>query len=290
VPRLGPLLRLGAPAVAVLATTASAAPSVPGRLAVVQGGDDSRLVLMHPDGSNARTLVSREFGLQSPTWQPDGRAVAFTSSRGGGPAVYLVNDDGTGLRLLTGRRLEARDPAFSPNGRLAFVRGGDLVVARADGSNPRRLVKAGLENHSPSWALDGRRLAFVRERHDFGADLYVLDVSRATARRLTTGSTDISPAWSPDGRWIAFVRRGLTDDRGHLYLVRPDGRDVHAASTRFADVTDVAWSPDSHELVFTRKIAPDSELFRLEFGSGRVRKVTRNAIADTEPAWGPRRR
>jgi hypothetical protein len=42
--------------------------------------------------------------------------------------------------------------------------------------------------------------------------------------------------------------------------------------------------------VFTRKIAPDSELFRLEFGSGRVRKVTRNAIADTEPAWGPRRR
>ncbi len=289
-PGLGSLLRLGAPAVAVLTATAAAAPTLPGRLAVVQGGDDSRLVLMHPDGSNARTLVPREFGLQGAAWRPDGRTLAFTSSRGGGPAVYVVNDDGSGLRLLTGRRLEARDPAFSPNGRLAFVRGGDLVIARADGSHPQRLVKEGLENHSPSWAPDGRRLVFVRERHDFGADLYVLDAGRATARRITSGSTDISPAWSPDGRSIAFVRRGLTDDRGQLYLVRPDGRDVHTASTRFADVTDVAWSPDSRELVFTRKIAPDSELFRLEVRSGRVRKVTRNAIADAEPAWGPRRR
>jgi Tol biopolymer transport system component len=58
----------------------------------------------------------------------------------------------------------------------------------------------------------------------------------------------------------------------------------------FQDVTDVAWSPRGRELVFSRKLAPDSEVFRLELASGRVRKVTRNSISDIEPTWGPARR
>ena len=55
------------------------------------------------------------------------------------------------------------------------------------------------------------------------------------------------------------------------------------------DVGDLAWSPDSRWLVFTRRISPDSELFRLRLSDGVVHKVTRNSISDYDAAWGPPR-
>ena len=55
------------------------------------------------------------------------------------------------------------------------------------------------------------------------------------------------------------------------------------------DVGDLAWSPDRRWLVFTRRISPDSELFRLRLSDGVVHKVTRNSISDYDAAWGPPR-
>jgi Tol biopolymer transport system component len=72
--------------------------------------------------------------------------------------------------------------------------------------------------------------------------------------------------------------------------MRPDGSGLRLLAPGLQDVTDLAWSPDGRELAFSRKITPDSEIFRLEVATGRVRNVTRNSISDTEPAWGPRRR
>lgn len=293
-PGLGSLLRLASAALALLAGVLPAAeganqrPRVPGRLAVVQGGDDSRIKLMHADGSHATTLVPAEFGVGSPTWRPDGRALAFvTSSRA--PGLFLVNDDGTNLRpLIAGG---GGDPSFSRDGRfIAYTRGGDIFVARADGTRPRRLVKQGLENLQPTWSPNGRQIVFVRLTHEFGADLYLLTLATRTTRRLTTGNHDVSPAWSPRGGSIAFVRQGITSDVGELYLTRPGGSGIRPIAPRFKDVTDATWSPDGRELAFTRKIAPDSDIFRLELATGRVRKVTCNSISDTEPAWGPPRR
>jgi dipeptidyl aminopeptidase/acylaminoacyl peptidase len=197
VPGLGSLLRLASAVLALLAGVLPAAEGanphsrIPGRLAVVQGGDDSRIKLMSADGSHATTLVPAAFGVGSPTWRPDGRALAFvTSSRA--PGLFLVNDDGTDLRPLT--KGGGGDPSFSRDGRfVAFTRSGDIFVARADGTRPRRRVKQGLENAQPTWSPDGKQIVFVRLTHEFGADLYLLNLATRTIRRLTTGSHDVSP-------------------------------------------------------------------------------------------------
>jgi Tol biopolymer transport system component len=268
----------------------TAAPAPTGRLAVVQGGDESRLVLMNPDGSGARTLVPREFGLQSPAWRPDGRALTFVSSRSGGPGIYVVNADGTGLRRLLVTRHETRDPAFAPDGRrIAYLGNGGLFVARADGSERRRLTRAAGDSE-PAWSRDGTRIAFIRDTPDMR--VYVCVVSVRTGRiRLLTRATEwaASPAWAPNGRSIAFVRRPLASDVGRLAVMHPDGSGLRSLAPRFRDVVDLAWSPDGRELVFTRKIAPDSEVFRFRLSDGSLRKVTRNSISDSEPAWGPHR-
>jgi Tol biopolymer transport system component len=36
-----------------------------------------------------------------PLWSPDGRTIAFRSSRDGNPELYLMNADGSGQRRLT---------------------------------------------------------------------------------------------------------------------------------------------------------------------------------------------
>jgi Tol biopolymer transport system component len=263
-----------------------------GRLAVVQGGDEPRIRTMNPDGSGGRTVVPAEFGVQSPAWRPDGRALAFVTSRRGPPGIYLVNADGTGLRPLIARgNTGVGDPAFSRDGRyIAYTRGNRLLAARADGSGPRQIVRQGNELYEPAWSPDGRRIAFVRDTA--GGELFLSIVTLATGRvrQLTRGPDwDTTPAWSPGGGWVAFVRRPQNSDRGQLALMRPDGTAFRLLAPRFTDVTDLAWSPDGRELVVSRKIQPDSELFRLNVQTGSVRKVTRNSIADTEPAWGPAR-
>jgi TolB protein len=257
-------------------------------IAVVQGGDDSRIVLMRADGSHRRTLVPAEFGVQSPAWRPDGRALAFVSSRRGNPGIFLVDVRSTRVsRLIARGRTGRGDPAFSCDGRLlAYTRGfrgSDLLIARTDGSAPRVLVRNGRDNVQPSWAPDGRRIAFVRDTR-----IAVVSVATARVRRLSPGNEwASSPAWAPNGHSIAFVRIPVNSDRGRLALMRPDGSGLRNVAPHLQDVIDVGWSPDGRWLVFTRKIAPDSDVFRLRLSDGRVRKVTRNAISDYEPAWGP---
>jgi TolB protein len=53
---------------------------------------------VNADGSGLRRLTQRGKG---PLWSPDGRTIAFRSSRDGNPELYLMNADGSGQRRLT---------------------------------------------------------------------------------------------------------------------------------------------------------------------------------------------
>jgi Tol biopolymer transport system component len=302
VPELRSLLRLATASLLLLTASIPAAGAAEkpartsGRLAVVQGGDSSRIKLMHQDGSHAKTLVPTAFGVQSPTWRPDGHALAFVASRRDAPGIYVVSDDGTGLRPLIARgRTGTGDPAFSPDGRfIAYsraFRGSEIWIARADGSHPRLLIRNGRENIQPTWSPDGKRIAFVQGTASGDLSIRTISVASGREEPLTSGPDwDVEPSWSPAGGSIAFVRRPQNSDRGRLAIVRVRGGGVRVLAPHIRDVAHVAWSPDGRQLAFTRKLAPDSEVFRLEVRTGRIRRVTRDRISDTEPAWGPTRR
>lgn len=112
----------------------------------------------HP-GRAAPTLLTEGLSPHyDPDWSPDGRRIAFASTRDGDREIYIMAvDDRATLRRLT------------------FHNAADL---------------------RPAWSPDGRRIAFISERD--GSDLYALDVSSGGIQRLTFGmGVSTGFAWRP---------------------------------------------------------------------------------------------
>ena len=110
------------------------------------------LYATHPDGTGSVRLTGGEHDT-APAVSPNGRDVAFMSSRDGNWDIYVVGAYRTGPDLEEPRRLTtngSRDglPAWSPNGKwIAFAsdRGGTWAIwaMRPDGSGKRMLFELG---------------------------------------------------------------------------------------------------------------------------------------------------
>jgi Tol biopolymer transport system component len=91
------------------------------------------------DAGVPHTVESNPGQGRAPTWSPDGKLLAFESTRGstiGLYAIFLIKRDGTGLMQVTDQVLNADHPVWSPDGRqLAFsarasmwVKGGAIAI------------------------------------------------------------------------------------------------------------------------------------------------------------------
>ncbi len=189
--------------------------------------DSSRIAFSWVSGNWEIGMYSLELGRQvsyprfggmnsTPAWASDGSKLAFSSSRGGDPDIYVVDAaTGANLRRVTNAHGPDVSPVWNPksNAQIAFVSGRtglpQLYVMDADGSNVQRLTNEGYAV-SPSWSPNGQFLAFAWIRH-YGPgapgaqDIYIMDVASRQWVQLThDGGRNDSPSWSPDGRHIVF--------------------------------------------------------------------------------------
>lgn len=163
----------------------------------------------------------------APAYSPDGKYIAFISMgsflRGEVFPDLWLGDGETGKRV---KRLvkSALDPDFeelrllysqsafsSDNRSLAFTaqRNGKDVLYTMDVRSrkiTRTFDKLGLDVvMNPSWSPDGKQI--VVSGYNSGIhDLYIVDATTGTARRLTNDKhAEMMPSWSPDGKTIAFA-------------------------------------------------------------------------------------
>ena len=163
------------------------------------------------DGTDQQQ-VAGSLGLsheEAPAWSPDGKHIAFTSTRDKNQEVYVAETSGANLRRLTHDPALDAHPCWSPDGRriaFATARWGDfeLAVMDADGTSLVRLTESrGLDDY-PAWSPDGTRIAFASNR-DRNFEIYVLDVATGVQRNLTRSKAlDNFPGWTPNGR-LSFV-------------------------------------------------------------------------------------
>ena len=58
--------------------------------------------------------------------------------------------------------LAAATATAAPSGAIAFVRGGDVWIMNADGTQQRRLTTSSRQEYRPTWSPNGRTIAFIR--------------------------------------------------------------------------------------------------------------------------------
>jgi len=191
--------------------------------------DRDDLVILDVDrGREERRLRLPLHGITTPAWSPDGRQLVFTGYDGGLSDLYIVNRDGTGLRALTHDKNADLHPAWSPDGStIAFTtdRGPETDFAQLAFSNFRialyHLDSGVIEvlghmeegkNINPTWAPDGRSLAFVSDRTGM-SNVFLYDFGDAQLYQLTdvftgvSGITSLSPAlsWARQADRLAFA-------------------------------------------------------------------------------------
>ena len=171
--------------------------------------------LVPADGSAApRALTRHEKTDNAPRFAPDGKSLAFLSTRLGTPQVWLLDLAGGEPRKLTDLAAGVQEPlVFSPDGtKLAFV--SDVYPECADEAcNKKKRDEAGKD------PVKVHRLTRLLYRHwdewreDVRHHVFVLDLASGAAVDLTPGDFDSPPnhyedggiAFSPDGKEIAFV-------------------------------------------------------------------------------------
>jgi TolB protein len=192
-------------------------------------------------------------GSYSPAWSPDGKEIAFASSRSGGSAIWLSDSNGSLARRITSFKGPDSSPVFNPRtgAQIAWISGRtglpQLYIMDSDGSNVQRLTDGGYVS-SPSWSPNGQFIAFAWDRKygpgaPGGRDIYIMEIATKKWIQLThdSGPCDF-PSWSPDGRHLVFAN-GPNDRAGNMkvWTMLADGTQRHALTGTGADMPNWSW-------------------------------------------------
>jgi serine/threonine-protein kinase len=171
--------------------------------------------LAQPSSLRKLTVMGRN---RFPVWSPDGRRIAFQSTREGDIAIFAQAADGSDVpvRLTTAEKDVTHTPeSWSPNG-------DDLLFAVAK------------EGTTSLWRLS-------------------LPTRRVEPFAKVSSSGPLSPAFSPNGKWVAYNTRvdNVTFGAGHATFVQPfppTGAVYQISSND--DGHHPVWSRDGRELFY----------------------------------------
>ena len=251
------------------------------------------------------TLVieGRELGADlnvGPAISPDGRWIAFLSTRSFFSVDLFVADASTG-RIVRRLTSQATDPHFSSvqfiqstgawdntsqQIAVATVTSGRAALAIFDaqrGGVTREIPVTDVDEiMHPTWAPDGHAIAFTGMRQGI-TDLFVYELQSNRLRQLTKDVfADLQPAWSPDGRRIAFVTDRFTSDLTTLAFGSYEIALVDAESGAVQQVQsgttgkhiNPQWSPDGRSIYFISDRDGISNIYRTTIeGSGGATQV-----------------
>jgi tol-pal system beta propeller repeat protein TolB len=240
------------------------------------GGEAARarwsIYVARRDGGERRLLIA---AAKWATWSPDGRQLAFQSTRQGKGEIYLVDADGRNIIRITDDPADDTAPAWSPEGdRIAFSsdRGGntDIYVMSTNGSNVRRLTEDPANDYNPAWSSDGEQVVFYRDKGDNRDQIWVREVDGPTEWDVTDDdASNIFPCFLADGSIAFSSARGEGERR--LVVVDPDGKNhrrLGPAGPFFA-----RWSPDGGTVAFIAGHWPKAAIYVMRFDGVGVEKI-----------------
>jgi TolB protein len=174
-----------------------------GRVAVsLTDGRNPSIFLLGAGLQKERRLDESSAIDVSPSVDATGSLMAFTSSRLGGPQVFLKDLRSGSVRRISQTGSYNTDPSISPDGTMvAYARlegGGHRIYVQDLVTGQERQVSFGPgSDEEPAFAPDSYFIAFMSRRGG-SRGIYMTTRNGGEARRLPTGPGDAAfPAWGP---------------------------------------------------------------------------------------------
>lgn len=202
--------------------------------------DLSTIYLLWLESGQSRPLTAGSAADTAPDWSPDGREIAFLSTRSGKPQIYRIAVDGGEAQAVT--HLEqgvGGGPVWSPDGTtFAFTATRaqpidyskpyrvtrhiyrfndmgyldnalqDVYLIPAEGGEPRLLVHNDCMNSAPQWSPDGKEILYsismFPDTHRLVEALAVVDLEGRSRMLVKDWGEASQGRWLPGGK-VAFV-------------------------------------------------------------------------------------
>ena len=141
-----------------------------------------------------------------------------------------------------------------------------------DGARAVTLLQSREPILSPSFAPDGRRIAYVsfEQRRP---RIFVQHIDTGRREQITNfEGLNGAPAWSPDGNRLAFVLS--RDGNPEIYVMDMGSRQMRRVTNHYAIDTEPFWGKDGQTLYFTSDRAGRPQIYKTNINSGAVERVT----------------
>lgn len=231
-----------------------------------EDADRCHLWLFDLDSRRARQLTHGQQQDKSPHWSPDGSQLAFLSTRGERPQIYVLPLDGGEARQLTFlSQGVGSGPFWSPDGaHIAFTAGPEQQDDK--GPQPRRITRFVYRFDSIGY-LDQE-----------AQDIYVVNAAGGQPQRLTSDDASNGDLqWSPDGSEILYGATMLPDTPRALHprlrIVDLQGN-MREVLGDWGAVVAFAWMPDGRRIAFAgtpgdKPLGSKADLFVMDVSGNR---------------------
>ena len=241
-------------------------------IAITQNIGELRMTRLKPGGLTA----TGEFGVLAPTtadqrmpeFSPDGRQIAFESSRSGMTEVWTADASGGNLRQITHLNRILRFPRWSHDGtRIAFnaemiLRPQLFTLDLRRRSQPVPITAETVGYYAPTWSGDEKYL--YANRADTG-EIYRIPIGGGDALRLFEGA---SPKVAPDGLKIYYGKLNHPGLFARSLVGDPaDNPEDRLVDDYIAPGDDLTIFPDGIYYTSHEKGTPAGQFHRIRFYS-----------------------
>jgi len=186
------------------------------------------------DGKEAIQLTGASLRAALPHFSPDGKRIAFSGSREGGPwNIFLVSDAGGPAEQISNGAVSDLDPTWSP---------------------------------------DGSTIAFSQARTEEGKEivsLQLLDLKTRRTVRLADTDGICCPRWSPDGQYLLVSHTQYQD----LLLYEFATHKAAVVAKDLGYIGYMEWSNNGKQILFDTFDAAEPAFYRLQLSDMHLEKV-----------------
>jgi TolB protein len=192
-----------------------------------------------PEGGHLKQLTDAPGYDAEGAYSPDGKLIAFCSTRDGDPDIYLMNADGSNVRQITNEPGYDGGPFISPDGKWIVYRSDrkqkemlQIHCIGIDGRNDVALTDNVGVNWAPYWHPTRPYIIWTGADHSDPTrrpnyDLWLMRYELRDGKLARVGeleritdhpTADVLPVFSPDGKRLMWTSNRGSDHTSQLWV------------------------------------------------------------------------